>query len=78
VEGRSPLSVAAGAIYLICAAAPETARTLKQVAEVSLTSECNLRGLYKDALRPARIKLFSEEYAEALRNAGQSLDNLPM
>lgn len=60
LPGRSPISVAAAAIYLACVAMKD-AKTAKEIADVSGVAESTIKQTYKHMVPHAR-KLFPEEF----------------
>jgi len=61
-EGKTPQSIAGGALYMLCQLHPREKRSLKQIATVCVMAESTIRTAYK-SLHPHRIKLISPDYA---------------
>jgi len=61
-EGKTPQSIAGGALFMLCQLHPREKRSLKQIATVCVMAESTIRTAYK-SLYPHRSKLISPDYA---------------
>lgn len=63
LSGKSPISIAAATLYFVASMKPETAKTLKDVAVVSITSEVTIRNAYRE-LYPSRMVIYPPGYVD--------------
>jgi len=76
VEGKSPATLAGGAIFMVCNVAPDqsSCRSLKEISSVTHMAPMTIRGAYK-ALFPHRFELIPEDFAdrEAVQNLARNM-----
>jgi len=73
VEGKTPATLAGGALYMVCNLAPDAEyhRTLKEISSVTHMAPLTIRGAFK-ALYPYRLELIPEDFTDR-----EDVQNLP-
>lgn len=73
VEGKTPATLAGGAIFMVCNLSPDLTcrRTLKEISSVTHMAPLTIRGAYK-SLYPYRLELVPEDFADR-----ETVQNLP-